>query len=116
MLLKNEGNATPSQIKCFQAKIGSIGHAAVSTRPDVAKAHALLAQFNQNPSERHLEMADHLISYIYGSRKLCLSFDGSKVPWQVYCDAAFAENEDRKSSQGLLFEMFGGAVEWKVTK
>ncbi|KAI0997575.1 hypothetical protein K3495_g10612 [Podosphaera aphanis] len=114
--IENKEQATKSQIKGYQIKVGSIGHAAVSTRPDIAKAHSILAQFNQNPSERHLEMADHLISYVYGSRKLCLSFDGNKDPWQVFCDASYADHKDRKSSQGLLFKMFGGSVEWKATK
>ena len=114
--MKNDMQASKNQIKGYQIKIGSIGHAAVSTRPDIAKAHSILAQFNQNPSERHIELADHLVSYLYGSRKFCLSFDGSKKPWQVFCDASYADHEDRKSSQGLLFKMFGGAIEWKATK
>ncbi|KAI0995883.1 hypothetical protein K3495_g12298 [Podosphaera aphanis] len=75
--IENKEQATKSQIKGYQIKVGSIGHAAVSTRPDTAKAHSILAQFNQDPSERHLGMADHLISYVYGNRKLFLSFDGN---------------------------------------
>ncbi|KAI1003292.1 hypothetical protein K3495_g4910 [Podosphaera aphanis] len=53
-LCKNEHQATKSQNQGYQQKVRSIGHAAVSTRPDVAKAHAVLAQFLQNPSERCL--------------------------------------------------------------
>ena len=113
---KNQKQATKSQIQGYQQKIGSIGYAAVSTRPDVARSHAVLAQFLQNPSEECLGLADHLISYLYGSKDLCLCFDGNGVAWEIFCDASYADNDDRKSSQGLLFKMFGGAVEWKATK
>lgn len=113
---KNQGQATKSQIQGYQQKIGSIGYAAVSTRPDVSKSHAILAQFLQNPSEECIGLADHLISYLYGSKDLCLSFDGNDIAWEVFCDALYADNDDRKSSHGLLFKMFGGVVEWKATK
>ena len=112
----NEARATKSQIKGYQQKVGSIGYAAVSTRPDIAKAHAILSQFLQNPSERCLEMADHLLSYLYGSKNLSLSFDKRGCAWQMFCDSSYADNEDKKSSQGLLFTLFGGAIEWKATK
>ncbi|KAI0996370.1 hypothetical protein K3495_g11810 [Podosphaera aphanis] len=68
VLCKNEGIATKSQIRGYQQKVGSIGHAAVSTRPDIAKAHAVLAQFLHNPSGKCIELADHLLSYLYGKR------------------------------------------------
>jgi hypothetical protein len=29
-------------------------------------------------------------------------------------DAAFADNQDRKSSEGYLFTLFGGPVDWKA--
>lgn len=115
-ITKNEGDATKAQIKGYQQKVGSIGHSAVSTRPDVARAHAILSQNLQNPSERCLEMADHLLSYRYEKKDLALCYSGKNSAWQMYCDASFADNNDRKSSQGFLFKIFGGVVEWKATK
>ena len=116
IICKNEGQASKSQIQGYQQKVGSLGYAAMSTRPDISKAHAVLAQFLQNPSERCLELADHLLSYLYGPRNLALSFNSHEPPWQIFCDASYADNHDRKSSQGLLFKMYGGAIEWKATK
>ena len=104
-MCKNGGQASKSQDQGYQQKIGSIGYAAVSTRPDISKAHGILAQFLMNPSERCLELADDLLSYLYGTKNLALMFDGNKPPWQIYCDASYADNEDRKSSQGILFKM-----------
>ena len=115
-MTKNLGQASNAAIKGFQVKVGSIGHAATSTRPDVAKAHAILAQFLQNPSEQHCELADHVLSYLYGTRNLALSYSANNRKVEMFVDASFADNVDRKSSQGLLIKMYGGAVDWKATK
>jgi hypothetical protein len=31
-------------------------------------------------------------------------------------DASFADNHDRKSSEGFIFYLFGGLIEWKSRK
>lgn len=115
-LVKNTSQAAKATIKGYQATVGSIGHAAVATRPDVAKAHSVLAQFLQNPSDEHMDMADHVLSYLYGTKNLSLLYDVTKEELDIYTDASFADNLDRKSSQGLLIKLFGGAVEWRATK
>jgi len=37
-------------------------------------------------------------------------------PFECYSDAAFANNIDRKSSDGYLFSLYGGAIDWKASK
>ena len=115
-LVKNTEQATKATIQGYQVKVGSIGHAAVATRPDIAKAHSVLAQFLQNPSEKHCGMADHVLNYLYGTRGLALFYDVEAEELEIFTDASFADHQDRKSSQGLLVKMFGGAVDWKATK
>ena len=112
----NSLQASPSAIKGFQIMVGSIGHAAIATRPDIAKAHTFLAQYLQNPSDNHLELTSQTLSYLYGSKEHCLMFDGHQPPLEIYCDASFADNSDRKSSHGFLVQMYGAPVEWKATK
>lgn len=35
---------------------------------------------------------------------------------ELYVDASFGDNPDRKSSQGFLMMMYGGAIDWQATK
>lgn len=100
----------------FQQEFGSFRHAAISTWPDLSKAPTILVQYLQNPSERCLKMADHFLSDLHGTRNFVLIFDGKKPTWEIFCDTFYPDNEERKRSQGLLFELFGEVVEYKSTK
>jgi len=124
-LIPNEGQATPQQIYAYQQRIGSIIYAAVVTRADVAFAVNQLSRFLLNPSQRHLEAADHCLAYLDTYRTLAIQFsdlsdlESTEIqPKIFYCssDAAFADNTDRKSSSGYLFKLYGGAIAWKATK
>lgn len=53
-----------------------------------------------------MDMADHVLSYLYGTKNLSLLYDVTKEELDVYTDASFADNLDRKSSQGLLIKLF----------
>ena len=35
---------------------------------------------------------------------------------ECYSDAAFADNADRRSSDGFLFMLFGGPIDWKASR
>lgn len=124
-LQPNEGIATPRQIQAYQQRIGSINFAATMTRPDIAKACSTLAQFLKNPSARHLDAADRVIAYLGKTRCLAILYTGETstndlglqvIPFQAYSDAAFADNVDRKSSDGYLFMLYGGPIDWKAAK
>ena len=36
--------------------------------------------------------------------------------FQCSSDAAFADNADRKSTEGCLFMLFGGPIDWRAAK
>ncbi|KAI0994300.1 hypothetical protein K3495_g13882 [Podosphaera aphanis] len=46
----DSSRASPHLIQEYQSKVGSIGHAAMFTRPDVAKSFSLLAEHLSNPT------------------------------------------------------------------
>ena len=63
----NEGYLGPSdeepnaaRTKEFQSLTGSLAFISCITRPDVSKAHSVLAQHLQNPSQKHLAAAKHI--------------------------------------------------------
>lgn len=109
----------PSTVKLYQKKCGSTLFPAVWTRPDTAFANQLLAKSLTRCDEKHLAAVDHLISYLYGTKDLAICFGGSQSDSQIFTassDASFADNPDRKSSEGFIFCLFGGPIEWKSRK
>jgi hypothetical protein len=63
-----------------------------------------------------MDAADRVISYLYGTRTLAIEYSPDGVSSEFSSDAAFADNVDRKSSEGYLFKLFGGAVDWRAAK
>jgi hypothetical protein len=126
-----EGEASASDRHGFQSRVGSINFAAVVTRPDVAKAVSILSQHLQNPSPEHIRLANRVLAYLSYSKYLAIEYGGilepSEVklrpfawlpsfPFECYSDAAFADNTDRKSSDGYLFSLYNGPIDWKASK
>jgi hypothetical protein len=112
------GPADSKVIKLYQQKNGSTLFPAVWTRPDTAFANQLLAKSLTRCNEQHLKAVDHLILYLYATRYLSLCFD-SEMRTSIFTaasDASFADNADRKSSEGFIFCLFGGPIEWKSRK
>jgi hypothetical protein len=115
-LLPFDGKATPESIHFYQEKVGSAQYATTITRPDAARATAKLSEFLTNPGPRHHEAIDRVIVYLYHTRFLALQYGGGQHAISIFSDASFGDNLDRKSSQGLLYQIYGGPVDWKATK
>ena len=116
-LKPSDGQASPQEIHAYQQRIGSINFAATITRPDIAFACSSLSQYLTNPSVKHAELADRVISYLASTRDWAIEYNGQENgTLQIYSDAAFADNTDRRSSQGYLFTLFGGPIDWKASK
>jgi hypothetical protein len=104
----------------YQQRVGSLGYAATTLRADIAKAHSKLSEFLTNLLAEHQAAAQHVISYLYGTKNYALkysarSFNLSGSVFHSLSDAAFADDSSRRSSQGSLFALFGGAIDWKAT-
>ena len=74
---------------------GYPSQAAVGIRSNIAKARAVLAQILQNPSRYHNQIADQIISYLYGTKDPALKLDPDEPAMGMYVGALFADNEDR---------------------
>ena len=118
LLLPNEGKAKPEIIHQYQAKVGSVLYPTIITRPDCAFAARKLAEHLQNPSQQHMDAVDRLIKHLDGTKTLAIEFSKENIRDSIIfaTDAAYADNQDRKSSEGYVMKMFGGMVDWKATK
>jgi len=109
----------------------SIGCVAGATRPDVAKAHSKLTEFLTNPSQRHFDAAYQTVEYLHTTKNFALhnnasileeaiyiveEYENSKPLFYTASDVSFADDKAiRKSSQGYIFYLFGGPIDWKAT-
>lgn len=98
-------------------------YASLITRPDVAFAAVKLSCFMNAPMTDHMEAVDRVIQYLYSTRFLAIRYapaDSDKQdPASIFTaasDAAFADNLDRKSSEGFLFKLYGGPLDWTAKK
>ena len=77
-----------------------------------------------NPSLTHMAAANRLIKYLYDTRYLAIQYgydrpNDSELDPEFRCstDAAFADDiPTRKSTEGYLFKLFGGPIDWRSTK
>jgi hypothetical protein len=108
----------------MQEKVGSILYAAVVSRPDISYAASQLSQFTSNPSPEHLRYANRVLSYLQTTKYYTIEFSGptevqtgNDEVLQLSSDASFADDpETRKSTQGHLMKLFGGAIQWQSSK
>jgi hypothetical protein len=127
-LLPFEGQATESQINSYQAKVGSALYSAITTRPDVAKATAKIAEFLINPGPRHIDAIDRVIQYLHQTRFLAIKYsrrslieneeklftegiDFAAKSIEFATDASFGDNPDRRSSEGYICKLYGGPID-----
>ena len=109
------GKATDNQIHEYQRRIGSLTYAAVISRPDIAKATQKLAEAQQNPSYEHFAATDRVIDYLYSTRYLAIEYGINKTEpvFVAASDASFGDHViERVSSEGGLFKLFGGVIEY----
>jgi hypothetical protein len=119
----NSGQATPQEVHSYQSRIGSTIYATTITRPDAAYASNKLAQYLLNPSPLHISAANRVIRYLYATRFLAIEYSQnagiSQVTPDFECctDAAYADDiPSRKSTEGYLFKLFNGAIDWRSTR
>ncbi|RMZ74711.1 hypothetical protein DV736_g6719, partial [Chaetothyriales sp. CBS 134916] len=117
-LVPFDGEATPSQIKAYQRRIGSIIYPASTVRPDVAFGASKLAEFMMNPSPSHLAEANRMITYLYKTRYQAIEYSAVTMDnLEAASDASFADDSmTRRSSQGYLIKLFNGPIAWQASR
>jgi Reverse transcriptase (RNA-dependent DNA polymerase) len=115
-LTQNPAQASPQNIHLFQQKVGSLLYATTITRPDVARTANKLSEFMNNPSPEHFVAVDRAISYLYGTKSLAIGYSRDSDAFLCASDAAFADNVDRKSTEGFIFKLFGRPIDWRSSK
>lgn len=105
----------------FATLIGCLMYLALGTRPDIAYAVNKLAQYTSNPHPAHWTAVKRLFRYLKGTRTYKLTYGGGSEDLltedlNIYCDADWANDADRKSVSGYVVVIAGGAVAWSSKK
>lgn len=119
-LMSNPEQASEQQVYVYQRKVGSLLYATCITRPDAARASSKLSEFLRNPSPLHEAAVNRAIAYLYQTRTLAIEYSSRNIGSQIVVrasDAAFGDDPvSRKSTEGFIFSLFGGAIDWRSTK
>jgi hypothetical protein len=114
-----EGNRSNS----FAKRLGELQFLANATRPDIAHAINRLAAYTANPSLQHMGALKRILRYLAGTKSYGITYHNSPESTTEnpniisgFADAAFANQDDCKSTSGYVFMASGGAITWRSKK
>eukprot|EP00253_Pinus_taeda_P004760 PITA_04760 len=84
----------------YASAVGSLMYAMVCTRPDIAHAVGVLSRFMSKPGKEHWSTVKRVFRYLCGT---------SDYDWA-------GDLDQRRSTSGYVFNLFGGAVSWMSKK
>jgi hypothetical protein len=109
----------------YQRGVGSLQYLSDKTRPDIARAASLLAEWNSKPTPKCWTSLKHVLRYLAGSRNRGIFYkkrttdDPSDIPMPTcYTDSDWAGRltDRRRSVGGYVFMLASGPVSWKSKK
>ena len=96
--------------------------AMICTRPDIAHVVGVLSRFMSKPGKEHWTVVKRVFRYLRGTSDYGLCYQGRPGLDRVldihgFVDADWAGDLDqRRSTSGYVFNLFGGAVSWMSKK
>ncbi|KAF7345159.1 Retrovirus-related Pol polyprotein from transposon TNT 1-94 [Mycena sanguinolenta] len=106
--------------KPYREAVGSIQHAANTTRPDLAFGVGRLATCVGNPRPEHWKATQHMLAYVKGTLDYKITYrrgGGSGIKPIGWVDSDYGSDlETRRSTSGEVFMMSGGPVSWSAKR
>jgi hypothetical protein len=97
---------SPTEQKLFMQLVGSVLFLSTRSRPDISFVVNYLSLFMTNANKSHLAIGYKLLQYIWTTKHLCLTFNGSLgINFYVMVDSSYASHTDRKSQYGISVHM-----------
>jgi hypothetical protein len=114
-LLRNTENTSDPDLKVkYQSMVGSLIYLATVTRPDLCFATNMVARYNANPNQSHMDAVERIYAYLNGTLDKGLWYSEACGTNLVgYVDSDHAGCEDiRRSTTGWVFMLGGSPVSW----
>ena len=112
-----------NELKQYKQIVGALIYLMVATRPDISFTVTKLSQYMTCALQSHMTMAKHVLRYLKGNmnEKLCftkIKSSDRNVSITGFCDADWANGDDRKSITGYCFKITdkGPMISWKSRK
>ena len=112
-------NAHPSMPRI----IGSLIHAMVHTRPDIAYAVSLLSRSMSDPKPYHYKACKYVLRYLRATQDKCLVYDRKHMEasapnyLQAFVDSSFADCEKTaRSTSGFVVSFGGSPIEYEAKR
>ena len=125
----------------YRRAVGLLTYLSNTSRPDIAHAVNLVAQFSQNPGAIHWRAVQLILRYLCGTANYAICFDGQtqhnsnlhanisrsnsasshtridSLPLTVYADASWGNCKDtRRSTSGWLIRLGASWIDWSCHK
>jgi len=106
----------------YASAVGSLMYAMVCTRLDIAHAVGVLSRVMSKPRKEHWTAVKQVFRYLCGTSDYGLCYQGRPGLDRVlhirgFVDADWVGDLDqRRSTSGYVFNLFGGAVSWMSKK
>eukprot|EP00253_Pinus_taeda_P024463 PITA_24463 len=106
----------------YASAVSSLMYPMVCTRPDISHAVGVLSRFISKPRKEHWTAMKWVFRYLCGTSDYGLCYQGRPrfdrvLDIRGLVDANWAGDLDqRRSTSGYVFNLFGGAVSWMSKK
>lgn len=97
----------------YRSLVGGLLYLAVTARPDVAAATAILGRKFTSPTQADWTAAKRVLRYLKRTKEYFLPLGGTDEALCGYSDSDWAGDiESRRSTSGFIFLYCGGVVSW----
>ena len=106
----------------YASVVGSLMYAMVYSRPDIAHAVGVLSRYMSKLGKEHWTTIKRVFRYLRGTTDHAICYQGKDGPDRVldvhgFVDVDWAGDLDqRRSTSGYVFSLFGGAISWMSKK
>jgi hypothetical protein len=107
---------SPDEITEYQAIVGALNWASITTRPDISYTVSRLSRFLSKPNQKHIDAAKQCLRYLAGTRDLGLIYGTGSTDSSLfgYTDSNFAaDTSNRRSTSRYVFILNGASIHWQ---
>ena len=115
---KTDSERADMAVVPYREAVGSLMYLAVGTRPDISAAVGIAARYMANPGRQHWQAVKRIFRYLKGTPNIGIIFmDPNSDSIVGYSDSDWAQDlDDRRSTSGYVFKVFGGPISWQSAK
>jgi len=109
-----------SKDKPYRELVECLMYLTQTTRPDISFPVNFFSRFQSEPKENHWRGLKRILRYLQGTLNYGLIFyksnERSREPLIGFADADWGSTEDRKSTSGFVYQLFGNTICWATRR